>query len=451
MKTAARTHLIAGVAAISAGAIALTPVQPLAGHMAAAPQRAASTLAVELAATIDPIQPVLDLIEATVANTATITQQVFNPGPGLPILNALGSNLGVYLGELPNIGSIINQIVGNAIAGIAAPLDQNLNDNPLTIGPDISWNVNNTTQVTCFAAPNCAPGTGLTKFLTTGILGNTPGFDELIPLINVLSSPLTGALVGLVSPGLSVLAQVLDSVRVVTTAVTTSNWAEALNEVINLPTNLVNAFLNGGKHLDLTGIVERVAPVLGLDIPAGTKLGLATGGLLSPGVALGGGFFDPPTNSIPVPFGGWGGTAWDAVSAEADLPGLFPVFIKGQPLGPISTLLGMRTVVANAIRLPVPPSVQATSVQAAAASAAAESAPQAAAVALADLAPAPKRTARSARSVGSDNGGRSTPAPVAAVADESSAPKRPSAAARSAGSDNAGHPGRGARSARNAS
>ena len=250
MDNVSRSYLITGFAAISAGAIALTPVQPVT-HMAVAPQRAASTLGVELAATIDPIQPWVDLIQATVANTATITQQVFNPGPGLPILNALGSNLGVYLGELPNIGAIVNEILGNVKAGIAAPLDQNLDDNPLGGGPDVSWNTNNTTVVTCLFATNCGAN-GFTKFQTTGLLVNTPGFDELGPLINVLSSPLSGALVGFLSPGLSAFAQVIDSVNVVTTAVTTGNWAKALNEVINLPANLLNAYLNGGKQLDLT-------------------------------------------------------------------------------------------------------------------------------------------------------------------------------------------------------
>jgi hypothetical protein len=454
MDNVSRSYLITGFAAISAGAIALTPVQPVPDHMALA-QRAASTLGVELAATIDPIQPWVDLIQATVANTATITQQVFNPGPGLPILNALGSNLGVYLGELPNIGAIVNEILGNVKAGIAAPLDQNLDDNPLGGGPDVSWNTNNTTVVTCLFATNCGAN-GFTKFQTTGLLVNTPGFDELGPLINVLSSPLSGALVGFLSPGLSAFAQVIDSVNVVTTAVTTGNWAKALNEVINLPANLLNAYLNGGKQLDLTQIVERVAPVLGLNIPAGTKLGLATGGLLSPGVALGGGSFDPPANTRSVPFGGWAGTAWDSVSAEADLSGI-PVFVKGLPLGQIATMLGMRTTIANAIRLPVPVPAQATSAQATAALAAAEPAPQAAAAVAADLAPAPKWTARSARGAGSDNAGRSvaevvsgTPAPAAAVADLAPAPKGTAPAARSASSDKAGHPGRGARSARNA-
>jgi len=447
MNIASRSYLIAGLAAISASAIALTPVQPVSNYT----QLAARTMGVELAATIDPIQPLVDLIEATLANTATITQQIFNPGPGLPILNALGSNLGVYLGQLPrpDLGTIAGQILDNVSAGITAPLDPNLGTNPLG-GPEISWNTNNTTVVTCFFATTCTEG--FTKLVTTGLLVVTPGFEELAGLINLLSSPLSGALMGLLSPGLSTVAQVIDSVRAVTTAVNTGNWAGAVNEVINLPTNVVNAFLNGGKQLDLTGIVNALAPVLGLDIPAGTKLGIATGGLLSPGIAVGGGFLDfPPT--IPIPFGGWGGTAWDSISAEADLSGI-EIFINGLPVGPISTLLGIRTAVANAIRLPVPNSVQATAASATQPAAAVQApiqSPVQPPAAVAE-APAPKRTAHTARGAGSERRSvaavtSATPAPAAAVADQAPAPKRTAPAARSGGSDKAGHSARGARNA----
>jgi hypothetical protein len=54
MHTAYRSYLTAGVAALGAGAVALSPVQPIPTHVALTQERAISNLAVELAATVDP-------------------------------------------------------------------------------------------------------------------------------------------------------------------------------------------------------------------------------------------------------------------------------------------------------------------------------------------------------------------------------------------------------------
>ncbi len=171
--------------------------------------------------------------------------------------------------------------------------------------------------------------------------------------------------------------------------------------------NLINAGLNGGKQLDLTPIVEKLAPALGLDLPAGTKLGIATGGLLTPGVAIGG-----TSGATVAPFGGWSGTAWDSVSTEASLGPGFDAYIKGLPVGTIATQLGMRTTIANAIRLPKPTSAQAVAPAAAAAEVEA-AAPVADVPAVADAAaadaPAPKRKSRASTRADND-GGKGNPA-----------------------------------------
>ena len=57
MHVAHRSYLTAGIAALGAGAIALTPVQPVPTHLAAAQERTVSTLSVNLVSTIDPITP----------------------------------------------------------------------------------------------------------------------------------------------------------------------------------------------------------------------------------------------------------------------------------------------------------------------------------------------------------------------------------------------------------
>jgi hypothetical protein len=398
MHVTSRSYLTAGIAVLGAGAIALSPIQPIPHQMAAAPQQAAETLAVELAATINPIKPVIDTIKTSLNNVRTITGQQFNPGPALPILNALGSNFRVYLSELPDLPQIFNQVLGNLRAAVTAPLDQNLNDGD----PAFSLNTNNTVGVTCLGVRECGDE-AFTKLQTTGLLTAFPDLATLVPIANALSSPLTGALVGFAGPGLSAVAQVLESVQVISTALKARNWAVAINEVINLPVNLINAGLNGGKQLDLTPIVDRLAPALGFDLPAGTKLGIATGGLLTPGVALGG---TSPDGVTQAPFGGWSGTAWDSISAEA--PTSFgTAYITGLPVGTIATQLGMRTTIANAIKLPVPTSAQAVAPAAAAVeveAAPVADVPEVVEAEAADDAPAPKRKSRAATRADNDGG-----------------------------------------------
>ena len=390
MTITARSYLTAGIAALGAGAIALSPVQPIPNHLAAAQGRAVSNLPVSLvAAAIDPFTPLEEMVKTSLANIKTLGEQQVNPGPLLPILSAMGANAGVFLSELPDLSLIFTQVAGNLKAAITAPFDQNLT--PLTPGNSLfSYNTNNTAGVTCVGSPTC-PGEEYSKFQTTGLLAYNdyfPEFEPLFPIINVLSSPLSGALVGFAGPGLSAFAQTLVSFGNINVALKEKNWAAALNELINLPTNLLNASLNGGKQLDLTPIVEKLAPALGFTLPDGVELGLTTGGLLTPGVAMGGTY--GPTE---VPFNGWSGTAWDAVSAKADTA-IGPAYIGGLPLGLVATQLGMRTTIANAIRLPKPGSVQAVAPAASTAEveapAAAEAASVAADVAAAVDAPAPK-------------------------------------------------------------
>ena len=391
MHVTARSYLTSGIAALGVGAMALAPIQPLPNHVAAAPQHAVESMAVELAATVNPIQLWIDTIQTSIGNIKTIIGQQLEPGPALPILNAVVSNLGVYLSELPDIGTILQQVLGNVKAAVMAPLDQNLTD-PTPFGPQISKNTNNTDFVTCLGVPNCGDA-GLTRWETTTFLAfdATGAYIPLVEFTNKLSSPLTGALLGFAGPGLSAIAQVMDSVNVISTALKAKNWAAVINEVINLPANLVNAGLNGGKHLDLTPIVNKLAPRLGITLPPGTEMGIATGGLLTPGVAMG----SAPDSSIPPAFSGWSGTAWDAVSVKTNVGGL-DAFIDGQPLGTVATQLGMRTTIANAIRLPKPTSAQSV------APAAAEIAEAPAAGDVPADTPAPSRaTQRKA----SDNGG----------------------------------------------
>ena len=83
----------------------------------------------------------------------------------------------------------------------------------------------------------------------------------------------------------------------------------ALNELINIPANTTNAFLNGAGVLDLTSIAKQLVP----DLPA-ESIGLQLGGLLNTVPINGtvGSEFFPPTEFS-------GGTGFDAVATKVSL------------------------------------------------------------------------------------------------------------------------------------
>lgn len=87
MHVTPRGYLTSGIAVLGAGVIALSPVQPVSDHLAAVPQRAVETLAVDLAATIDPITPWVDTFKTAGANIKTLVE--FYMQKPLPLLQTI--------------------------------------------------------------------------------------------------------------------------------------------------------------------------------------------------------------------------------------------------------------------------------------------------------------------------------------------------------------------------
>ncbi|MDY7000102.1 MAG: hypothetical protein SW019_26240, partial [Actinomycetota bacterium] len=104
-------------------------------------------------------------------------------------------------------------------------------------------------------------------------------------LLDFATSPLSGVLLGIAGPVVGpavVLAANLQSAIDDFTA-DTPDPARALNTLLNTPAQMTDAFLNGGVHMDVTSLVEALGPSIGVTFPEGTKIGIAFGGLLSPG------------------------------------------------------------------------------------------------------------------------------------------------------------------------
>lgn len=362
-----RSYLAAGVAAAGVGAIALSPVHPVTPALAALPQQV-SHLAVNLAAAVDPVDPFtawVDVITTAITNGGDLAQawvngvyvqgtppgntpatQGYQTGVAFPIIQQILSNLITYVGELPDFGGIISQAFGNIGNAVQSPFAPGVE---IEEGLPLNQNVN--------ATPN-VDGGFLGQLSQRQVLGLLPlvagdAYASLKPILDFATTPISGVLVGAIGPIVAPVLALVNSVSNTIALLQESNFVGAITELINIPANAVNAFLNGGQVLDLTGLVG----LLGVQLPDSIEsIGLKMGGLLSPG-----------------------GVAFDAVAAKASatLDPLPPVSITdtGLPVGPIGALFGLGNYVAQSIKVTPAPTPPGSAVRAAAADAEVQAAP----------------------------------------------------------------------------
>ncbi|HOB50879.1 MAG TPA: outer membrane porin GjpA [Mycobacterium sp.] len=325
----ARSLLIAGMAAVGAGAIAVAPVQPISQDLAALPQQV-NSLAVGLAASIDPITPWINTLQLAGENIVELFD--FWASDPFPIIQQVVGNQFTYLSELPDIGLILNQVVGNIGNAIRAPFAADP-ENTLNDEHDSIWTL-------------------------LPVLVDIP--ENLQPILDFTTTFLSGALIGVAGPVLAPLVQLGDSLSSIVGNLVGGDLVAALNDLINIPANVVNAVLNGGQVLDLTPLVN----LLGIEIP-GTQInsiGFALGGLLSQGGSLFNAF---DTNLIITEY-------------DVEVP------LAGVGAGALGSVIGLTQTIANAIAVTPPAAASARS--AAAVEAPAEAAAPAAVAATADVA-----------------------------------------------------------------
>ena len=402
-----RSYLTAGVAFAGAGALTIAPVTPMAQDVALAP-RQVSALAVELAASqaaaVDPITLLVQTIE-TAANNAVALLTAYTANP-FPIVQQVIANLITFAGELPDIGLILNQLVSSTISGLQAPFVAN---------PE---NVSAVPFQTIELPPPFGP-IPISQQFVYGLLDQVlppETYAALEPILNFTTTPISGGLIGLLSPVIAPVLSLSTSVSIIIEALQAGDFAAVINEAINTPIYALNAFLNGGEFLDL----QPVLSLLGITLPAEiTSFGLNIGGLLSPG-----------------------GVGFDSVSANGTfqiLPApLPPVTLEdpGFPLGPIGALITIDNAIAEGIAVTPPSSAGAEPAAAVEPSAEAEADTAAAADtdAAAETAPAADRSEGAAAAKREQRrGSRGAAADKAGAADSSGKSESRAAAARRAG------------------
>ena len=304
MQVSVRSSLTAGVAVLGAGAMALSPIQPVSPSTALSPALTTS-VAVTLAAAIDPITPIITTIQTTLANTTTlISDWIANP---FPIASTVVNNWLYYLSELPAFGTIISQIVANLGNAFQAPFSPGTIDEATGLANGDNISALPLTTITPVPGVNVPTSQQDIFGLLPGVLPDAT-ITALTPVLNFLNTPISGALLGLVGPVLAPIVALGNGISGAITAIQASDIAGAINDLINIPTTMINAFLNGGVTLDLT-------QVLGSALPSEVNsIGLALGGLLST--------FTSTIASPQVPVGSVqvGGVGFDALALNATVP-----------------------------------------------------------------------------------------------------------------------------------
>jgi len=293
---AVRPYATAGFALVGASVIAISPVAPPPPDAEISPQ-------VRLSAVVEPITPWRNVISSADANLAGLAA-VWRQDPA-PVLRQVIANQIGYLRELPNFPAIIQQIGANLEAALTAPFATDLG----TLEPGHA-----------FAFPIVTEG--LPELDIPALLP-----AELQPLLNLTTTYLSGVLLGLVGPVVGPALELNASTQAIIGHLTGDNPdpEAAFSDLINIPAGVADAFLNGGQSLDLTPVLAALGPVLGVELPEGTKIGVAMGGVLSPG-----------------------GSAFNALDITIEALG-FPLTISGQGPGAIGSLIGLSRAIAAAI------------------------------------------------------------------------------------------------------
>ncbi|BBZ36706.1 outer membrane porin GjpA [Mycolicibacterium confluentis] len=289
--TALRSYATAGVALMGAGAIAITPITP------SLPTVEVSHPAVQLSAAVDPITPLRELFNNTEVNFAGLVN-TWLEAPA-PILQQIVVNQLTYLSELPDFGLILDQIGTNAKNALNTLVAKDLE--ALT------------------------PGAAALYELIPLVLPMPP---ELQPLVDFTTNYLSGVLIGLVGPVLAPVVALGASISSIVAELTSESpdLAAAVNTLINIPTKMVDAFLNGGQKVDLTPVLDALG--IHIDIGGGVTagIGLTLGGLLSQG-----------------------GTLLNAVDMTLLIDGVPVGGIEGQSVGAIGSLVGLTKAIAKAL------------------------------------------------------------------------------------------------------
>jgi hypothetical protein len=307
MQSALQPYATAGVAVVAASLIAVTPV---AAPLPDLPN--IQSAAVQLTASWD------EVFDTASANLTTLVNN-FLLAPGVGLQQFL-VNQSDFLNELLSDPSKISDVLEQMQAHLDAVLT--------------GFTLQNATFQLPVTAHTLSPSFPI-DFPT--VVGHAHLFEEfpelphdqyveIAPILNFLSSPLSGIIIGDLGPFISPFVALGNDI-------TSGNLAD-------LPADMVGGFLNGAT-LDLSSLLPAIEQSGGLPIPPGslTHLDIAFGGLLTPGDVLPIYQVANSDGTVVAEVPAVGGSIFNSVGLTIDLGGLDylpqPETIVGHAIGPI--------------------------------------------------------------------------------------------------------------------
>jgi hypothetical protein len=322
-KEVATQHWItAGVAV--AGLLAVAPgVTPVVPHL----QHELQAAAVRLTAGWDPLAAWQTAINTATKNATTLENN-FLLAPGVGLQQAIVNEVG-FLKEVINdpssLQTVLTQIATNAQT-VASGLT-GVNESAATKTAATAHSVDTLHGLLASTLPTMLPA-GTDVAAVTQVL-------------NVLESPASGLLMGMVGPVISPGVALLNSALAIGAALQAKDPTTALSDLLNVPANVVGSFFNGAD-LNLDALVPLIAQA-GI-LPAGTTinaLDVGFGGLLSVGSVSQGTYTQggtlTGTSAITTP----GGSILNSIGLNiSTVLGTTPITlnIPSQPVGTLGAL-----------------------------------------------------------------------------------------------------------------
>lgn len=319
----ARPHLTAGIALLGAGMIAVTPVAP--------PMPDVEVAALQLAASIDPLAPWVDVFNTTSANATEVFDFFSESTVALQkaIVDEVGALGGLIVNNPTAIGDVLSAIGGNLEDMFAAATFAGV-DVASSAGTALGAQTLDFNHLWALQYIS-----GMDMGTAMGHVVQIPAVEPAAEIFTLLSSPLSGVLIGAVGPFVSPGVAVINSTGAFTDNLGAGDLSAAVQDLLAAPASAVGAFFNGA-----TLNLDPLLPLLdqALQVPAGNEVtgaSLAFGGLFTSGVTEAGN----------------GGSLFNSLGLDLIMAGMGPnpYDASGEAIGPIGALADLLQIVAGAI------------------------------------------------------------------------------------------------------
>lgn len=278
LKRATRSAALTSAALVTAGAVALAPLSPVATAQAASSAPVVSVADYDLTAAWSPVDAWTRVVDQSGTNL-NFLGDFLRLGP-FDLGQTIAANQLDNLADLPDILTIANRTWNNLTAGLSAPFAEDLT----TMG---SRHRTAYRTIPAFTLPPLAADAWQRELLA------------------LTTTSTTGVLLGVVGPIVGPVVALANSLGASFDNLTEGEIAQALSNLVDIPANMTGAFLNGGPSVNIKPLLGLLGINLNPAIFGDAQIRLVFGGVLSTGTSM----FAGLTGTAPLAMNGNGSGA----------------------------------------------------------------------------------------------------------------------------------------------